>query len=361
MNYNRHFSQSYAEARSRFLSLVAALKLEVNSFMHPLRGRNGEALAMDVVLSGAKDAPYLLIISSACHGVEGYCGSGIQSALLSDSAWTEAARNANVAVLYIHAINPYGFSWCRRTTHENVDLNRNFHDFSKPLPENPAYDQIASLLVPQQWPPSLANKLAIWGFTARKGIRTTQAVISGGQHSQPQGLFFGGNSATWSNKALRSVLREYGQPRKKIAWIDLHSGLGPSGVGERIFACRNEAAALQRARTWWGPHVTSTHDGSSISAAVSGKMWSAIYDECPHAEYTGITMEYGTLRMRKVMEALRAEQWLENHPDAPEEQRIQIKRQIRDAFYVDNEHWKRRVVEQAQDAAVQAIQGLAAR
>jgi hypothetical protein len=58
-----------------------------------------------------------------------------------------------VAVLYVHALNPYGFSHIRRATHENVDLNRNFHDFSKPLPVNEAYRELHPLLLPDQWPP----------------------------------------------------------------------------------------------------------------------------------------------------------------------------------------------------------------
>ena len=84
---------------------------------------------MDVARFGAADASALLILSSACHGVEGYCGSGVQNALLADAGFQAAAARAGVAVLYIHALNPYGFSWLRRTTHENVDLNRNFQDF----------------------------------------------------------------------------------------------------------------------------------------------------------------------------------------------------------------------------------------
>ena len=81
-------------------------------------------------------------MSSACHGVEGYCGSGIQISLLHDAAWHEAVRASGVAVLYIHALNPYGFSWWRRTTQENVDLNRNWQNFDHhfdhhaPLPAN---------------------------------------------------------------------------------------------------------------------------------------------------------------------------------------------------------------------------------
>lgn len=41
--------------------------------------------------------------------------------------------------------------------------------------------------------------------------------------------------------------------------------------------------------------VTSIYDGSSTSAFLTGLMWTSIYDECPHAEYTGIAMEYGTV------------------------------------------------------------------
>ena len=61
-------------------------------------------------------AKAVLVVSSACHGVEGFCGSGVQVALLRDAAWHEEAQAAGVAVVYIHGLNPYGFSWWRRTT-----------------------------------------------------------------------------------------------------------------------------------------------------------------------------------------------------------------------------------------------------
>ena len=49
------------------------------------------------------------------------------------------------------------------------------------------------------------------------------------------------------------------------------------------------------------------------------------------------------------------------HPDAPEEKRVQIKQQVRDAFYTDTDAWKQRIVEQALDAAHGALRGLATR
>jgi hypothetical protein len=89
-------------------------------------------------------------------------------------------------------------------------------------------------------------------------------------------------------------------------------------------------------------------------------MWLAADEECAQAEYTGIALEFGTVPLVEVMDALRADQWLENHPEASASQRETIKQRVRDAFYVDSDEWKRRVVEQSGDAARQALAGLSA-
>jgi hypothetical protein len=358
MSTARHFSQSYSEARAKFLAAAEQAGLVVESQVHPLLGRDGETLAMDVARDGPKDAPGLLIVSSACHGVEGYCGSGVQIALLDDDAWRAAAREANVAVLYIHGLNPYGFSWWRRTTNENVDLNRNFRDFGAEPPRNARYDELAAALVPSAWPPDADAVAQIDRFVAEHGEKALQQAISGGQYHHPQGLFFGGVAPTWSQTTLREVLREHGRRCSRLAWIDLHTGLGPSGHGERIYAGRDDAPGVQRARAWWGD-VTSIYDGSSTSAMLTGMMWMAAYEECPQAEYTGIALEYGTLPQPEVMAALRADQWLENHPEADDATRRAIKQQVRDAFYTDTDVWKDRIVEQGVDAARAAVRGLA--
>ena len=356
----RFFAQSYAEARGKFLAACATAGLAVQSHEHPLKGRDGELLAMDVARAGAADAPRVLLVTSACHGVEGYCGSGVQGALLADAGFAAAAQAAGVAVLYVHALNPYGFSWWRRVTHENVDLNRNWHDFSQPLAANPAYDAIASWLVPATWPPAAENEQALAGYVAAHGPKALQAAVTGGQHDHPQGLFYGGRAPTWSQQTLRAVLREHGRRCARLAWIDLHTGLGPQGHGECIFACRNDAAALARARAWWGDDVTSIYDGSSSSALLTGLMWNSAYEECPQAEYTGIALEYGTEPMEEVIGCLRAEQWLELHPQADESTRRAIKRRFRDAFYTDTPAWKQAIVEQGLAAAHAAVAGLAA-
>ena len=146
------------------------------------------------------------------------------------------------------------------------------------------------------------------------------------------------------------MLREHGSRARRLAWIDVHTGLGPSGHGERIYAGPDEPSAIARARAWWDP-ITSIYDGSSSSAMLTGMMWMAAPEECPNAEYTGIALEYGTLPQPEVIDALRADQWLQNHPQASAEQRTAIKRQVRDAFYTDTPAWKERVLAQGVDAA----------
>ncbi len=363
MTAARHFAQTYAEARPKFLAAAEAAGLDSQAQLHPLLGRDGETLALDVVRDGPADAQALLVISSACHGVEGFCGSGIQVALLGDTAFRAAARAAGVALLYLHGLNPHGFSWWRRTTHENVDLNRNFQDFSQPLPRNTAYDAIAHLLVPAQWPPSPAVQQATLDWITQHGLPAWQAAVSAGQYHHPEGLFYGGQNPTWSQQALRHVLRDHGQRCARMGWIDLHTGLGPSGVGERIYAGRDEATAIARARAWWGgpdgSALTSIYDGSSTSALLSGLMWEAGPQECPQAEHTGLALEYGTQPITAVLDALRADQWAENHPELPPAQQVQIKQQLRDAFYTDTDSWKQQVLVQGVQAAHQAVAGLA--
>lgn len=357
------FSASYAQARIKFLEAAAAAGLAIESHAHPLSGRDGEVLAMDVVRDGVPDAERLLIVSSACHGAEGYCGSGVQVFALHDAEWRDKARAAGVAVLYIHALNPHGFSHVRRVTHENVDLNRNFQDFRQPLPVNADYREVEPLLLPPQWPPAPDNVAAVRAFIAERGEGAWQAAITRGQHEFAQGLFYGGATPTWSNQTLRQILRQHGRNAQRIGWIDLHTGLGPNGHGERIYAGRDDEASVARARTWWGgggaTPVTSIYDGTSSSALLTGLMWGSIYEECPQAEYTGIAMEYGTVPVQDVIEALRADHWLHLHPEAPAALARSIKAQMLAAFYTDTDAWKGQIVSQARQSMFQAVDGLA--
>ena len=68
-----------------------------------------------------------------------------------------------------------------------------------------------------------------------------------------------------------------------------------------------------------------------------------------------MALEYGTYPMEQVLQAFRAEHWLHNHPDAPATQRDEIKRRMRDMFYIDSDDWKAAVYTQARTACITAV------
>ena len=359
-NINRYFAATYTQARAKFLAAAQRRRLPVETIANPLKGAEGEALATDAVILGVADAPSLLVITSGTHGVEGFCGSGCQGALLEDEGMAKRIEAAGVAVLLVHAVNPYGFSHLRRVNEDNVDMNRNFRDFADTTELNPAYAQVHDLMLPPEWPPTDANRAAIYAAIGRMGMPALQSAVTAGQRSHKDGLFYCGSAPTWSNRTIRSLLRKHGAGRKRIGWIDIHTGLGPCGHGEKIFAGANDAAELARARAFWGADIMSYYEGKSASAEVQGSMVMSIYAECPQAEVTGMGLEFGTVPFEAVLGALRGDLWLALHPEADPARRDAIRRGMRDAFYIDTGEWKAMVLGQSRVAVLQAVLGLSA-
>ena len=320
---------------------------------------------MDSVLLGPADAASLLIVTSGTHGVEGFSGSGCQRAVLADDGLLKRIDEAEVAVLLVHAVNPWGFSHLRRANEDNIDMNRNFLDFSRPRPksadsaDSAGYEELHALLLPTEWPPTAANTAGILAARERMGHREFQAAVSSGQGTHLDGLFYCGAAPSWSNRTLRALVKRHGAGKRGIGWIDIHTGLGPSGHGEKIFAGRDDDADLARTRAWYGADVMSYYDGSSASAEVTGTAVLCVHEECPGAQVAAMGLEYGTVPFDAVLHALRGAHWLEIHPDAPAALRAGIDRTIRDAFYTDSDLWKGMILGQSRVAILQAVTALA--
>ncbi len=351
------FSATYREARHRFLEAARKAGAAVDAHVHPLTGAEGEEIGTDTALLGAADADKLFIVSSGTHGPEGFSGSACQLALLNDELACRAT-DRGIALLLIHAVNPFGFSHLKRTNEDNIDLNRNFNDFSTPYPDNPVYEEIHDLLVPAAWPPSAENESQLTAAMARLAGQRAPG-ISSGQARHPDGLFYSGTAPAWSNRTIRGVLRKHGANRRHIAWIDVHTGLGPYGHGEKIFG-RHPEATLARALAWWGRDLIVSTAIESVSPRTRGHITGCAPEECPGVAITPSTLEYGTLPSPQVRRALRGEAWLAGHPDAPAAVSAEIRRAVRDAFYVDADDWKGMILGQFRAFALQTINGLAA-
>lgn len=356
-----YFPATYHESRSRFAREAGRLGAQTASYPIQAKGREGEDLATDIALLAAPDAQRLLIMTSATHGVEGFCGAGCQFALMDDAPMLKRARDAGVALLLVHAVNPYGFSWLARTEEGNVDLNRNAPPFgTQAPPQNPGYAELHPLLLPAEWPPDEANQRAIEAYIAKHGLAAFAQSVSRGQYTHADGLFYGGTAATASLQNLRQILRTHASSYAHIGWIDVHTGLGPRGHGEKIFAGRRDDGEVARARQWWGPDVAVPFQGSSASVDITGQLASLIYQACPRSEPTLMALEYGTVPFQEVVQALRGRNWLRAHPEAPAALQQRILQATRDAFYCDQPDWHGSVLGQSRVAVLQALFGLQA-
>jgi hypothetical protein len=351
------FPNSYRLARERFLAAASARGCGIDAEVHPMRGAEGETLAIDAACLPAQPGAPLLIVSSGCHGIEGPAGSAVQTAMLRDDALQAAIRAAGVEVLLLHALNPHGFSHTRRVTEDNVDLNRNFVDFSQPLPANPGYRALAPLLLPRRWPPSPWNRLRVLGFVARHGMRSAQAALSSGQYDDPHGLFFGGHGPTWSHRAVLSLLARHAAGRARVVWLDLHTGLGPRNAATRLLTRPADDATVRRARDWWG-EVETADERRSASVPLRGEMMPAWAAGNPGVEFTGLVVEFGTETRLRVMDALRGDHWLHLHPEASAAVRARVERSMRAAFAPDDADWQRCALALGLDVIARAVAGL---
>ena len=359
MNSADSFSADYPEARAKFLQAASDAGGALDSMAHPERGPDGGDLATDIAWFGPKDATGVLVMISGTHGVEGFCGSGAQIDWLRRGG--AASLPADTAVLMIHAVNPYGFAWLRRVTHENVDLNRNWIDFGGQPPGNGGYDELADAICPTEWTPEAqaASLQVLGGYIAKNGMMAMQQAISGGQYKHPKGVFFGGAGPTWSRNTQTAIFDHYLKGAARVGIIDYHTGLGPWGYGEQIITDKVASPGFDRARKWYGGIVTSPSSGTSTSADIVGDGLAAAPIILAHAEVTGMALEVGTQETMTVLNALRADAWLHAHGDLQSEQGKAIKAQIRDAFYGDADDWKGMVAGQSLLAVKQALAGLA--
>lgn len=352
------FSASFAEAKAKFLDAATAAGASLGSYEHPEKGPDGDVLTTDCAWIGPTDAAKVLVLVSGTHGVEGYCGSGAQVDWLRRGE--QALLGADKAVLLVHGINPYGFAWKRRVTHENVDMNRNFVDFGAPLPSNPGYAALADAVKPVDWSAETqaASRKVILDYARENGFPALAQVISGGQYTHPDGLFFGGSSPTWSRVTLEKIFVDYLSGAREIGIVDYHTGLGPDGYAEPIITSPAGSPEHLRAVRWHGLAAKCISTGESVSADIAGDWMCMAPDLLPHAEVTAISLEYGTVDSTVVLDALRADNWLHAHGDPTGPEAPAIKAQILAAFYTDTDVWRGMVLGQSLMTVRQAINGL---
>ena len=352
------FSPDYPAARDKFRDAARAAGAALEDFVNPAKpppGQDGE-LTTDVALLGPDDAKRVLLVNSGTHGVEAFAGSAIEIGFL---AGLSALPN-DVRIVLVHAINPHGFAWLRRVTEENVDLNRNFLDHDGSHPANDAYDALHPALCPERWDaPALAEmERTIEDYVHRNDAFALQAVVTRGQYDHPDGIFYGGKRPTWSNSTFRDILDRHVRGARRIAFVDLHTGLGGYGDAEMIGGAGPATPGGRRMRDWYGDIVTSPSAGTSSSAPLVGVIARSVREAARSAVVVSATLEFGTYPVRDVLHALLADNWLHAHGDLDSPLGREIKADIRKRLFPDEDDWKERVLTKGVEILNRTLGGL---
>lgn len=352
MNY---FSKDYTEARKKFIDASLVSGANIESFKNPNAGPQNEPLYTDLALIGPKDAKHILVIISGTHGIEGFAGSGIQTGLLQENFFSDL--EPDTSILMIHSLNPYGFSHLRRFDENNIDPNRNFVDHSKPYSVNNGYEELADSISPKSISllENTKSFFRLFWYGLKNGKNELKSAISGGQHSDPKGLFYGGQSETWANRIIKEISRKYLSQAERVVVIDFHTGLGHYGKYEIILNEKEESAAYKRAKKWWGDKVKTSASDESVSVHLPASLKLTFPEMLPHSEVTAVTLEFGTISSIRVFEALRSENWLHHHGGRKHPQVEKIKAKLLQAFYPDDPKWKFKVWIQGKEVVKQAL------
>lgn len=352
------FSDSYLEARQKFLAAAPTS----TAYRCSTNGPSGEALFTDAAYFGRPDAKRLLVLVSGTHGPEGYCGSAAQ--LLFLQAKFHEGLPSSTALLFIHALNCYGFAWDRRVTAEGCDLNRNFIDFSKPLPPNPGYEELAEHLVPADITPEGIRRAdaAIAAYRSVHGEQKFREAISSGQYSRPGGRHYGGTEPTEARRTLERIAIDFNvAARDQVIIIDYHTGLGPYGYGELQCEQPSGLSGYERAVSIFGPSVTSPDLGTSTGVIISGSQ-DEFWQRSLGDRHIYVCLEFGTFGPQDVRarDTGRNDAWLFMYQ--PEEADSELGRKIRKAsklyFYPQTLDWEEMVIWRSHLVHRQAVEAL---
>jgi len=340
---------SYTAYRQRFLDIVAQRGGVVQHYEHPLAGRDGETLYTDVARFGKPDAKKWLISISGTHGVEGYYGSMCQHLYLQQ--FDPASLDDDTALLFIHLINPWGTSWIRRVNEDNVDLNRNFIDFSQPLPANPVYEQVAALFGRQSLDPSFRTQARkAWDEAeAELGRALLQSQVQAGQHHDPDGIFFAGHHATWSNRTLHAIFDTLPDTCTDAICMDLHTGAGEYGHPMLMAISDRHYPGIDDAKALFGPwlYVVYTAMGTTsetgISASTDGYTSQTLVNRMHDKRFMQLVIECGTYTFPLVEHPVMDDNYLHLSGDDPRgetEFGKETKHRLLEFFFPHDADWR---------------------
>lgn len=302
-SHTEFYQDNYETARIQFLKNITDLKISIPNLQHrthSIPSKVSNELFTDTLYlpptSGKTDR--LLVLISGTHGVEGHVGSALQNLFIKENFLQK--RDENFGVLFVHALNPYGFKLNRRVSEANVDLNRNF-DTSAELfnLKNEGYQQVTALLNPTSpagsgWMDRALFYVKCLIAIAQHSMDSLRRAILKGQYETPQGIYYGGMAFEPQKELLEKVLLETAAGYKQVLLVDIHTGYGERGRLHLFADQEPEMDQKYLAQVFAGLPLDYDSKEDFYKATGGLVVYGAkLFKE--RARYAGIVFEFGTL------------------------------------------------------------------
>ena len=365
MDYQKYrcFPSSFSEGRDWFAEAVTQKSGTHERFVHPhAKGPDDGELSMDIGWIGNRDADKLFIAISGTHGQEYFAGAATQLSWLASDAPDDLPDD--VAVLLVHAFNPYGAAHFSRGNENFVDLNRNYQLFDQPVRPNPLYQKLFDILfTPDLDDHILDDVMASYHeFMKSEDGKAAMTAMGGGQDTHPSGTIYCGTEQEWSTLTLRDAVDRYCGKAKKVALIDWHTGLGDYGEFTVLQELAPDSEEYRWACAWWAGalDVDKIYD-EGVMPDFIGHVSDGVADQLRDggAQVVQSVIEMGTFDNDAVIKALLIDRWLRfecNDKNAPEA--VALRTKMMEWLSPALPDWQRAVAEKSQSFYQRTIAGL---
>ncbi len=337
-----HLPLTYDECRARFRRAVTVAGLDLAPHTIAARGRDGQDLTIDVVQIGAPAPRRALIVQSGVHGVEGFIGSTLQTDLV--ARIDPDSLPPDMAILLIHAVNPWGMSWWRRQNESNVDLNRNWQRSAGDPIQNDAYDELHPFACPDTPTLPSVDELLVQAMTMveERGMTWVKDGITKGQYRHADGLHFGGDRTEESCRILEHLVPERLGSAEQVLTIDLHTGHGPNGE-VTFLSDQPPGSALDQFlhASFPGFRIEATADNpDATTGEKSGQIANSYASVLPNASCVASSVEFGTAPDTEQLAATYLESWVHRHGDPANPEHAAVTWNYRCCFTPDDSAWE---------------------
>lgn len=357
------FPESYESSRERFRgNLSAAQKMWSKAALHQHVLSYDNNLTIDWIYSEATEKnEKILVFTTGEHGVECYVGAAMMRKFIEE--YMPKLDTRTTGILLVHAINPWGMKNHRRGNKDNIDLNRTFMLDPQFDPSfNSAYDKLNVFLNPKHALSNILFRNLAYLFelglhVAKMGMRNFRDALLLGQYRNPQGLYYGGKEMPEETRVIMDLYQMALRDYEQTLHLDMHTGYGPRYQMSLVNSALDKGSSDYFEKRFNYPLVVAATADEFY--AIRGDMIDYIYalqqrDFLTKKLYA-TSFEFGTLgntlyglfQSPRVMIHENRAFW---HGAANERVRAEAKRGFEELFNPSANDWKKKAVQDAEQA-----------